>query len=554
MRWSDYIYERTEGGVVITRYLPEETENAEAPALTGMPDAAADEPGSETGVLIVPARICGLPVTEIGEEAFAENGAFLTKIELPPTVRRLGKGAFRMCMSLTELVLNEGLERIGAEAFYLTPLEELCLPDTVTVIEEPWELGAIRFRVPEKNPYFFTDGFCLYRREGEEQELLVALQTDERTEYEIADGTTVIGENSVSGHAALRRVVIPASVRVIREAAFEGCRNLSEVVLQEGLREIEANAFSHCICLKRLHLPASVEEIGRYALSDTFGWSEDRIGLERITVSEESTRFFADEDALFEIINENDGAEYDLVKYFGRKREYPVPAGVTRILPGAFRRASFRACVVPGSVRDVAQDAFRECKNLEEIVLEESGARLCVPARPVYRKEEITGLFFSSERRAVCENPADPFEMPEKWRSFADAGSQPPKREPGRERYKGYVYDYRAYDDLFDTYLNLPDQCGMACCRLKYPVLLEADRADRYREFVGENLEGILTDILKKQDLDRLALLAELGFFTVENIESCLELSSRAGQGKCTAFLLNYKREHLGEDEFDFSI
>ncbi len=554
MRWNDYSYERTEDGVVITRYLPEETENIEEPALPGIPDAAADASGNEAAALTVPARICGLPVTEIGEEAFAENGAFLTRIELPPTVRRLGKGAFRMCMSLTELVLNEGLERIGAEAFYLTPMEELCLPDTVTVIDEPWELGAIRFRISENNPCFFTDGFCLYRREREEQELLVALQTDERTEYEIAEGTTVIGENSVSGHTALQRVVFPASVRVIRDAALEGCQSLSEAVLPEGLREIGANAFSHCICLKRLHLPASVENLGRYALSDTFGWSEDRVGLERITVSEGSARFFADESALFEIINEKDGEEYYLVKYFGREREYHIPAGVVRILPGAFRRAVFRRCTVPESVRDVAEDSFRECRNLEELVMEESGARICVPACPVYRKEEVTGLFFSSERRADRENPADPFELPEKWRSFAGAGSQFPKREPGRERYKGYVYDYRAYDDLFDTYLNLPDRCGMACCRLKYPVLLEADRAARYREFVGENLEGILTDILKKQDLDRLALLAELGFFTVENIESCLELSSRSGQGKCTAFLLNYKREHLGEDEFDFSI
>lgn len=539
MRWNDYSYERTEGGVVITRYIPEDT---------------AYEPADEEAVLTVPARICGLPVVEIGEEAFTENGAFLTKIELPPTVRCIRKGAFRMCMSLTELVLHEGLQQIGAEAFYLTPLEEIRLPDTVAVIDEPWELGAIRFRVSEKNPYFFNDGFCLYRRKGEEQELLVALQTDDRVEYKIADGTTVIGENSISGHAALRRVAIPASVRAIREAAFEGCMNLSEVVLPEGLREIGANAFSHCICLNSLHIPASVEEIGRYALSDTFGWSEDLTGLERITVSEGSARFFADADALFEIINEKNREEYYLVKYFGREREYRIPAGVTRILPGAFRRAGFHRCTVPESVKDVAEDSFRECKALEEIVLEETGARLCVPAQPVYRKEEITGLFFSSERRDIRENPADPFEMPEKWHSFAGAGYRPPKREAGRKRYKGYVFDYRAYDDLFDTYLNLPDRCGMACCRLKYPVLLAADTADRYRAFVGENLMGILTEILKCQDLDRLALLAELGFFTGENMESCLELSVRCGQGKCTAFLMNYKREHPGEDEFDFSI
>jgi len=534
MRYKNYSYDPIQTGIVITGYFPDD-----------LPELS----------LSIPSHINGLPVTEIGGEAFSENGAQLSQIEVPSTVRRIGNGAFRMCISLTELLLPDGLEWIGRDAFFLTPLEELTLPPTLKVIENPWELSTVRFHVATGNPYFFTDEFCLYRREGSETELLTARQTEERTEYEIPDGTTVIGENALSGNAVLRRVILPSSVHTIGEAAFEGCQNLSEVILREGVREIGANAFSHCICLRQLHLPASVEKIGCCALSDTFGWSEELRGLECITVADGNAHFMADADALFEIGNDKD--RY-LVKYFGRGREYRIPGDVSRILPEAFRRAALRSCFFPVSVKDVGPDAFRECKELERLELEETGAVIYVPAQPVYRKDEVVGLFYSREAemtRGAADHAFDPFAMPEKWNIFAYTAPSHEKQTSRSDPFEGYIYDYRGYDALFDTYLNLLDRCGMACSRLKYPAFLDADSADRYRSFVADRLMDILQYIQKSQNMEQLAQLAELGFFTEDNIEESLELFGRAGQAKFTGFLLNYKKEHFSSYiMFDFSL
>ncbi len=490
---KSYRYERTEDGIRIVRYEPE----------------------TEEDCAIIPSRIEALPVVEIGAEAFVENGALLSRVEVPPTVRRIGNGAFRMCLNLTELILHEGLEEIGAGALFLTPLTEVALPDSVTVIESPWELSSILFTTTGNNPFFFSDGFCLFRREGGERELLVALQSDERECYEIPERTTVIGENAFSVNEHLRSVTLPGSVRKIGEAAFEGCQNLAEVRLAEGLREIGANAFGHCIRLKDLHLPSTVETIGESALSDTFGWSESFQGLERITVEPGNEHFMADEDALFE----TDGSGYrSLVKYFGEAAVYRIPWDVSRILPGAFRRAKFYRCEIPMSVRGVGRDAFRECRNLREISLEETGSELYIPGQPLYRKDEVTALFLE-------EKPAG-----------------------------GYLYDYAGYDALFATYLNLPDLCGMACCRLKYPLQLPEETAQAYRKFLRENLSGILQGIAQKQDMERLVMLAELGIFNEENLDESLEILSRSGRTKFTGYLLNYMREHGEGGGFDFSL
>ncbi len=492
MRWEQFEYESTQDGIRIINYVPETEEES----------------------VRIPAAIGGTPVTVIGAETFSENGALLSRVEVPPTVRVIGDGAFRMCLTLTELILHEGLEDIGEGALALTPLTEVTLPDTVVRIGAPWELGNIRFLVSEKNPHFRTDGFCLYQNEGKGKTLLMCLQTDERESYGVAAGTTAIGESAFAGNEALCSVTLPDTVRTIGEAAFESCQNLTRVELPEGLRTIEANAFGHCILLQSIHLPSTLETIGDYALSDTFGWSEALSGLERVTVEAGNAHFVTDEEALF--ARGEDGRH--LVKYFGEGGLYRVPEGVTRILPGALRRAKFYRCEIPASVRSVGRDAFRECKNLREILLRETDTTLYIPGQPIYRKDEVTNLFFAEEKK------------------------------------EGPIYDYAAYDALFFTYRNLPDKCGMACCRLTYPVSLSEKTAQGYRAFVTENMPAILQGIADRQDMEQLVQLTDLGFFTGESLELGLELFGQKGRTKLSGYLLNYKREHMQETAFDFTL
>ena len=524
MQWKNYRYNQTEEGIVIEAFLESDEEE-----------------------IVIPEQIDGYPVVEIGAEAFSEYGAALSKITVPATVQKIGDGAFKMCMSLTELELSEGLTHIGTEAFYLTALSELTIPYTLETIEQAWEHGNIRWHVALDHPVFCSDGYGLYQNKDGQRELLVVYQPDERTSYEVLPGTTIIGENAFAGNGSLRSVRLPDTVQMIREAAFENCQTLEIIELQEGLKIIGVNAFSHCIRLREIHLPASLKKLERLALSDTFGWSDTLNGLERVTVAQGSDCYEADDCALFE----KHPMGRSIVKYFGHERTYTVPEDVTQILESAFRRADFHRLVLPASLEKVEAQAFAECKQLEQIDLAETDTKLYVPRMPVYRKDEITALLY--ERDPQAEALAfDTTELPLKWQQFARTAIY--KKQKDETVLRSHVFDYRGYDALFHTYLNLSDQCGMACCRLRYPVELKDEVREKYTAFLQEHLDAILAELAEAEDLFHLAEICELGFVHAENVENCMELFNQREKTKLLGYLMDFKAEHIGNAEFDFEL
>lgn len=62
--------------------------------------------------VVIPSKIEGLPVTEIGPEAFLDN-LFIEKVELPEGITLIDEGAFGCCSNLTTINLPKSLKTIG---------------------------------------------------------------------------------------------------------------------------------------------------------------------------------------------------------------------------------------------------------------------------------------------------------------------------------------------------------------------------------------------------------------------------------------------------------
>ncbi|EJK46788.1 hypothetical protein THAOC_34527, partial [Thalassiosira oceanica] len=136
----------------------------------------------------------------IGDHAF-RNCTALQQVTLPPSVTKLGHGAFRVCTSLTEAKLNHGLKVIGESAFLNCPaLQRVTLPASVT------KLGSYAFQgCVNLSLVHFIEG-----------------------ELQVIEAYTFIS------CTALRSVTVPSSVTKLGDEAFSYCRNLTEVILLGG--------------------------------------------------------------------------------------------------------------------------------------------------------------------------------------------------------------------------------------------------------------------------------------------------------------------------------
>jgi len=152
--------------------------------------------------LVIPATHENLPVTAIGDMAFAQNTS-LTNVTIPNSVTSIGEVAFAYCSSLTSITIPDSVTSIGDHAFaYCSSLTSITIPDSVTSI------GYDAFR------------YC-----------------SSLTSVTIGNSVTSIEDNAFYWCSKLTSITIPDSVTKIGSSAFSGCSNLIQT--ENGVRYVD---------------------------------------------------------------------------------------------------------------------------------------------------------------------------------------------------------------------------------------------------------------------------------------------------------------------------
>ena len=288
---------------------------------------------------------------KIGERWFENSEA--ESVTIPASVKEIAPDAFRNCDGLKVIYVEDGCEaslydvripnsvRIGpppelmmgdVNVWDFRDCRQLVIPEGVERIGNHWFFGSDveSVTIPVSVREIGTDAFCNCKNLK-----LVTFASGSQLEK--------IGTRSFS-NTGIERITIPKNVDKIPKSAFEECKNLKEVVFEKGnkLRMVGMCAFSHCVSLAKISLPEGLKEIGIRAFASG--------GLEEIvfpkSLKEISREAFKDCESL---------------------KKAQLNKCLEMLGEGAFCRTAIESILLPSTLKRLEADVFCRCYNLRVV-------------------------------------------------------------------------------------------------------------------------------------------------------------------------------------------
>ena len=156
-----------------------------------------------------------------------------------------------------------------------------------------------------------------------------------------------------------KKVIFKKGITSIGAGAFDNFQKLEEVVLPEGLKAIKASAFFSCYRLKKINVPTTLRTIGASVFSEP---EFDSFSLKR--VKKIGNMCFSGS-KIKEVYLSKDCRTSSLV-FWGSDnlKKVTIEKGVKKISYGMFCDTALKIIDIPGSVFQIGEDAFADCKKL----------------------------------------------------------------------------------------------------------------------------------------------------------------------------------------------
>ncbi len=350
---------------------------------------------AEGNNIVIPAFYNGLPVQEIGADAFYRDTSTLPAIGLPD--------------SLTSITLPEGITAIGEKAFgNRNNLRKVNIPDSVTSIGYQAFVGCATL-IENEGDVFYVDKWMVDCNRSMSTATLKADTVgiiDGAFDYcyhltnislEKAGQLAFIGKSAISNCPNLTEIIMPNSSPSIGEGAFKNCTRLSTVWVTDvkawcstRFADEYSNPLLHAHSLydynlyanpnltidkkmmKEITVPSGISSIGNYAFvgGSTF---------KKITIPNSVTSIgggaFAGCSSLEELSIPNSVTSIGANAFAecSNLTQLTIPNSVTSIGANAFAECSnLTQLTIPDSVTSIGANAFTECSALTEITIPDS--------------------------------------------------------------------------------------------------------------------------------------------------------------------------------------
>lgn len=210
----------------------------------------------------------------------ALEGADITDLTIPGTVKVICENAFQGCSNLYSVNIQDGVETIGTSAFYnCCNLQNISIADSVRNIEQHAFYNTAYYNNSSnyKNGVLYIDNH-----------LIKAVSSEMGSTYEIKEGTKSIAGEAFKSCYALLNIKIPESIEGIGAAAFSDCSSLKNINIPYGVENILYGTFEYCYQLESVQLPNSVKNIGNTAFSSCESLKQINLPVNLTSIGERS--------------------------------------------------------------------------------------------------------------------------------------------------------------------------------------------------------------------------------------------------------------------------
>lgn len=322
-------------------------------------------------------------VNTIGDGSF-RSCTKLPSVVIPNTITTLSVNAFRDCTSLTEVTFADGiqLESIGNAAFYNTGLPTVTIPATVKTI------GSEAFRYSSNlTEVVFPAETQLNTING-----TAFADCSKLLSFVMPNTVTTLGNAVFYRCYLLESVILSDQLTALPNETFRECPKLDNVIIPHSVISLGSNVFRACTTLSSIVIPNSVTTMGTSVFEDCSGLTSAAFeaGTTITTLPEwtfYNTRFasfvippsvetigrgvFMNNSALESIVIPNTVKSFTNVETFKgcaalTEAVFEEPCQVTSLPGNMFEGSGLMQITIPSSVKTIGNNAFYNCKQLEE--------------------------------------------------------------------------------------------------------------------------------------------------------------------------------------------
>ncbi len=267
--------------------------------------------GSDTSITL-PTSLGGYSVKHIGYSSFKDNIS-ISSVVIPEGIETIGDYAFLNCSYLKTVKIPKSIQKIGTGSYTGGCFENCIRLETVTLTEG----GTTEAEI---HPGAFAN--C------------TALKS-----ITIPANYKNTGNSAFAGCTSLKTLVIKGNSdeyfeRTVDYSSFKDCTSLLSVEIPEGFTTIGDYAFLNCSYLKTVKIPKSIQKIGTG--SYTGGCFENCIRLETVTLTEGGTT-------------------------------------EAEIHPGAFANCTaLKSITIPANYKNTGNSAFSGCTSLKTVIMKDN--------------------------------------------------------------------------------------------------------------------------------------------------------------------------------------